>query len=37
MLSATEALLGELYLVSLVALVVGNLGRVRKRARGEDE
>ena len=30
MLAITEALLGELYLVSVVALIVGNLGRTRR-------
>jgi hypothetical protein len=32
MLAATEALIGQLYLVSVVALVVGNIGRSRARA-----
>jgi hypothetical protein len=30
MLAITEALLGQLYLVSVVALIVGNLGRTRR-------
>lgn len=30
MLAVTEALLGQLYLVSVVALVVGNIGRERR-------
>lgn len=30
MLAVTEALLGQLYLVTIVALLVGNLGRVRR-------
>jgi voltage-gated potassium channel len=32
MLAATEALIGQLYLVSVVALVVGNIGRSPARA-----
>jgi hypothetical protein len=37
MLAVTEALTGQLYLVSVVALVVGNLGRTRRpRDRSED-
>jgi len=32
MLAVTEALIGQLYLVSVVALVVGNIGRVRSRS-----
>jgi hypothetical protein len=31
MLAVTEALLGQLYLVTIVALLVGNLGRVRRQ------
>ena len=31
MLAVTEALIGQLYLVTIVALLVGNLGRVRQR------
>jgi hypothetical protein len=31
MLAVSEALLGQLYLVTIVALLVGNLGRVRSR------
>jgi hypothetical protein len=31
LLAASEALVGQLYLVSVVALVVGNLGRERRR------
>jgi hypothetical protein len=31
MLAVTEALLGQLYLVSVVALVIGNVGRERRR------
>jgi Ion channel len=31
MLAVTEALIGQLYLVSVVALVIGNVGRVRRR------
>jgi hypothetical protein len=34
MLAVTEALLGQLYLVSVVAIIIGNIGRVR-RPRGE--
>jgi hypothetical protein len=30
MLAVTEALLGQLYLVSVVALVIGNVGRQRR-------
>ncbi len=30
MLAITEALLGQLYLVSVVALIVANLGRTRR-------
>ena len=30
MLAVTEALLGQLYLVTVVALVIGNVGRERK-------
>jgi voltage-gated potassium channel Kch len=33
MLAVTEALIGQLYLVSVVALVIGNIGRERPRAR----
>jgi hypothetical protein len=29
MLSVTEALIGQLYLVTVIALVVGNVGRER--------
>ena len=29
MLAVTEALIGQLYLVTIVALLVGNLGRAR--------
>jgi len=36
MLSISEALLGQLYLVSVVALLVANLGRERRRADPED-
>jgi hypothetical protein len=36
LLAATEALTGQLYLVSIVALVVGNIGRVRPRVREGD-
>ncbi|HEY3264465.1 MAG TPA: potassium channel family protein [Actinomycetota bacterium] len=32
MLAVTEALLGQLYLVTVVALVIGNIGRERTRA-----
>ena len=32
MLAVTEAILGQLYLVSAVALLVGNLGRTRTEA-----
>jgi CDP-diglyceride synthetase len=32
MLAVTEALLGQLYLVTIVALLVGNLGRQRRQA-----
>jgi len=32
MLAVTEALLGQLYLVTVVALVIGNIGRVRDRS-----
>lgn len=32
MLAITEALMGQLYLVSVVALVIGNLGRTRRSA-----
>jgi hypothetical protein len=34
MLAVTEALLGQLYLVTIVALLVGNLGRQRRQAGG---
>ncbi len=34
MLAVTEALIGQLYLVSVVALVVGNLGRERRHRDG---
>lgn len=33
MLSVTEALMGQLYLVTVVALLVGNIGRARERLR----
>jgi hypothetical protein len=33
MLSVTEALMGQLYLVTVVALVVGNIGRTREHVR----
>jgi|GEM_PF-5259489 hypothetical protein len=33
MLSISEALLGQLYLVSVVALLVANIGRPRSEAR----
>lgn len=33
MLSVTEALIGQLYLVTVVALLVGNIGRPRERLR----
>lgn len=33
MLSVTEALMGQLYLVTVVALLVGNVGRTRERFR----
>ncbi len=33
MLSVTEALMGQLYLVTIVALLVGNIGRTRERIR----
>jgi hypothetical protein len=33
-LSTSEALLGQLYLVTIVALIVGNLGRRRPGAPG---
>jgi hypothetical protein len=33
MLAATEALAGQIYLVTAVALLVGNLGRERRRRR----
>ena len=32
-LSVTEALMGQLYLVTIVALLVGNIGRTRERIR----
>jgi hypothetical protein len=32
MLAVTEALLGQLCLVSVVALVMGNVGRERRRS-----
>ena len=32
MLAATEAIIGQLYLVSAVALLIGNLGRTRTEA-----
>ena len=35
MLAVTEALMGQLYLVSVVALVVGNIGHVRARGGGD--
>jgi hypothetical protein len=31
MLAVTEALLGQLYLLTVVALVIGNIGRERDR------
>lgn len=34
MLAVTEALIGQLYLVTIVALLVGNLGRVRRKDDG---
>jgi len=34
MLAVTEALIGQLYLVTIVALLVGNLGRQRRQAGG---
>lgn len=37
MLAVTEAVTGQLYLVSAVALVIGNLGRERPMRRMEDE
>jgi lysylphosphatidylglycerol synthetase-like protein (DUF2156 family) len=37
MLAVTEAVVGQLYLVSAVALVIGNLGRVRPGRAGDDE
>jgi hypothetical protein len=37
MLAVTEAITGQLYLVSAVALVIGNLGRVRPRAQEDSE
>jgi hypothetical protein len=36
MLSATEALAGQIYLVTAVALLVGNLGRQRRRLRRDE-
>ncbi|MBO0746573.1 MAG: hypothetical protein J2P43_16255 [Candidatus Dormibacteraeota bacterium] len=33
MLAVTEALLGQIYLVTIVALLVGNIGRPRRRGR----
>jgi hypothetical protein len=36
MLAVTEALLGQLYLVTIVAVLVGNLGRARSRASAEE-
>jgi hypothetical protein len=30
MLAVSEALVGQLYLVSIVALVIGNVGRTRR-------
>jgi len=35
MLAASEALIGQLYLVSVVALLVGNIGRSRRPAGGD--
>jgi hypothetical protein len=35
MLAASEALIGQMYLVTAVALLVGNLGRTRRRMRDE--
>ena len=35
MLAATEALIGQIYLVTAVALLVGNLGRERRRRRSK--
>jgi hypothetical protein len=37
MLAVTEAVTGQLYLVSAVALVIGNLGQTRPRAREDGE
>lgn len=34
MLAVTEALLGQIYLVTVVALLVANIGRPRRRSRG---
>ena len=36
MLAASEALIGQMYLVTAVALLVGNLGRTRRRRGGGD-
>jgi hypothetical protein len=35
-MSAMEALLGQIYLITAVALLVGNLGRSRRARRGSD-
>ncbi len=37
MLSVSEALLGQLYLVSVVALLVANLGRSRPSIESEED
>ena len=36
MLAATEALTGQVYLVTVVAVLVGNIGRVRPARRGPE-
>jgi hypothetical protein len=37
MFAVTEALMGQLYLVSAVALVVSRLGQERRRLRGGED
>ena len=36
MLAATEALTGQVYLVTVVAVLVGNIGRLRPARRGPE-
>ena len=36
MLAVTEALTGQVYLVTVVAVLVGNIGRVRAERRGPE-